>query len=191
MRYLSIGLFLTLAYDGCALFLEGRLLKRGALGTVVATPGFWRPLPLIAEVGGDSAIRYARSFERNAFRGKVTGAAGGLLVVGGLFLTRPARSQGGNDFARLETGAGMTLSGLVLVVQSPRRERRGARTLVEQLTLQPSVTAQLSLSLRLDSAVFRKIKEHVSTTSLRDSLDAESQRRVLELVKWLRNRCPA
>ena len=98
MRHLSIGLPLTLAvgfaapapsraqeptaaptatcaearpaaYDGCALFLEGRLLKRGALGTVIAKPGFWRPLPLIAEVGGDSAVRYARGFERNAFRG--------------------------------------------------------------------------------------------------------------------------
>jgi hypothetical protein len=48
-----------------------------------------------------------------------------------------------------------------------------------------------SLSLEPDSAVFRKIKEHMSTTSFRDSLDAGSQRRVLELVKWLRNRCPA
>ena len=130
MRYLSIGLPLTLAvalaapatsraqeptaspaatcdevssaaYGGCALFLEGRLLKRGALGTVVAKPGFWRPLPLVAEVGGDSAVHYARSFERNAFRGNVTGAAGGLLVAGGLFLARPSRSHGGNEFARL------------------------------------------------------------------------------------------
>jgi hypothetical protein len=155
MRYLSIGLPLTLAvglaapavsraqeptaartatcaeagaaaYDGCALFLEGRLLKRGALGTVVATPGFWRPLPLIAEVGGDSAVRYARSFERNALRGKVTGVAGGLLVVSGLFLTRPARSHGSNDFARLETGAGLTLSGLVLGFVSSSSNRHAA-----------------------------------------------------------------
>ncbi len=48
-----------------------------------------------------------------------------------------------------------------------------------------------SLSPKLDSAAFRRMKEHVSTASVRDSLDADSQRRVLELVKWLRNRCPA
>jgi hypothetical protein len=114
------------AYDGCALFLEGRLLKRGARGTVVATPGFWRPLPLIAEVGGDSAVGYARSFERNAFRGNVTGGAGGLLMLGGLFLARPARSRGGNEFTRFETGAGMMLSGIVLGFVSSSFNRHAA-----------------------------------------------------------------
>jgi hypothetical protein len=155
MRHLSIGLPLTLAvalaaptpsraqdptaaptatcaepipgaYDGCALFLEGRLLKRGALGTVVAKPGFWRPLPLIAEVEGDSAVHYARSFESNAFRGKVAGAAGGLLMAGGLFLARPARSHGDNQFARFETGAGMALSGMVLGFVSSSFNRHAA-----------------------------------------------------------------
>ncbi len=54
------------------------------------------------------------------------------------------------------------------------------------------ITSHLSdsVSLKLDSTAFRRIKKHVST-SFRDSLDAESQRRVLELVKWLRSRCPA
>lgn len=114
------------AYDGCALFLEGHQLKRGALGTVVASPGFWKPLPLLAEVGGDSAVRYARSFEYDAFRGNVTGTAGGLLVAGGLFLARPSRSHGGNEFARLETSAGMILSGLVLGFVSSSFNRRAA-----------------------------------------------------------------
>jgi hypothetical protein len=73
-----------------------------------------------------SGVRYARSFERNALRGKVTGVAGGLLVVSGLFLTRPARSHGSNDFARLETGAGLTLSGLVLGFVSSSFNRHAA-----------------------------------------------------------------
>jgi hypothetical protein len=47
-----------------------------------------------------------------------------------------------------------------------------------------------SLSLRLDSTAFRRMNEHMSSTSVRDPLDADSQRRVLELVKWLRSRCP-
>ncbi len=114
------------AYDGCALFLEGHQLKRGALGTVVASPGFWKPLPLLAEVGGDSAVRYARSFERNAFRSKVTGTAAGLLMLGGLFVARPTRSHGANDFARFETGAGLTLSGLALGFVSSSFNRHAA-----------------------------------------------------------------
>jgi len=108
------------------LFLEGRGLKRGALGTRVAKPGFWRPPPLIAEVGGDSALRYARSFERNSSRGKVTGAAGGLLMLGGLFLARPARSRGRDDFARFETAAGMTVSGMVLGLVSSSFNRHAS-----------------------------------------------------------------
>jgi len=155
MRYLSIGLPLALAvgfaapaasraqeptatptancaeagpaaYAGCALFLEGHLLRRGALGTVVAKPGFWRPLPLIGEVAGDSAVRYARSFERNASRGDVTGAASGLLMLGGLILARPTRSHGGNEFARFETSAGMMLSGIALGFVSSSLNRRAS-----------------------------------------------------------------
>jgi hypothetical protein len=48
------------------------------------------------------------------------------------------------------------------------------------------------VSLKPDSASFRRIREGMITTSSpRDPLDADAQRRVVELVKWLRNRCPA
>jgi hypothetical protein len=43
---------------------------------------------------------------------------------------------------------------------------------------------------RLDTARLRTMKENAVTTSSREPLDAESQRRVLEMVEWLRKRCP-
>src|SRR5262252_1561417 len=115
----------TGSYDACALFLEGRQLKRGSLGTVVATPGYWRPLPLVAEVGGDSAIWYARRFEHNAFRGKNIGTAGALLAFGGLFFIRPSHGRP-PDLARFEAGAGMMLSGMVLGFVSSSFDRHAA-----------------------------------------------------------------
>jgi hypothetical protein len=146
MRYLSIGLPLTLAvglitpsisraqeltalptatcadttagsYDSCALFLDGRRLKQGVQGAVVATPGFWRPLPLTAAVGGDSALFYARRFERYAFRADATRLATGLLMVGGLFVTRPCRFNS-TCGSRFVTGGSMILSGSVLALVS-------------------------------------------------------------------------
>jgi hypothetical protein len=142
MRYLSLGFPLTLAvglttpaasraqeptapptvtcadatpgsYDSCALFLDGQRLKQGVHGAVVATPGFWKPLPLTAAVGGDSARFYARRFERNAFRGDATSIASGLLMVGGLFVTRPCRFNS-TCGSRFVTGGSMILSGSLL-----------------------------------------------------------------------------
>ena len=142
MRYLTIGLQLTLAaglaspalsraqepaalpsatcadakpgsYDNCALFLDGRQLKQGVQGAIVATPGFWKPLPLTAAVGGDSARFYARRFERNAFRGDAARLATGLLMAGGLFVTRPCRFNS-TCGSRFVTGGSMILSGSLL-----------------------------------------------------------------------------
>jgi len=101
------------AYDSCALFLDGRRLKQGVQGAVVATPGFWKPLPLTAAVGGDSALFYARRFERNAIRGDATRAATGLLIVGGLLLTRPCRFNP-TCGSRFLTGGSMMISGSLL-----------------------------------------------------------------------------
>ena len=47
-------------------------------------------------------------------------------MLGGLFAARPARSHGANDFARFETGAGMTLSGLALGLVSSSFNRHAA-----------------------------------------------------------------
>jgi hypothetical protein len=47
-------------------------------------------------------------------------------MLGGLFLARPARSRGGNEFTRFETGAGMMLSGIVLGFVSSSFNRHAA-----------------------------------------------------------------
>src|SRR5262249_50562120 len=79
----------------------------------VARPGFWKPLPLTAAVGGDSARFYARRFERTTVRADMATVGTGLLVVGGLFLTRPCRFAANCSVARLETSGGMKISGVV------------------------------------------------------------------------------
>ncbi len=86
-------------------------------GAVVATPGFWRPLPLAAAVGGDSALFYARRFERKSFRGDATRAATGLLMAGGLLVTRPCRFNS-TCGSRFVIGGSMILSGSLLGIVS-------------------------------------------------------------------------
>ncbi len=47
-----------------------------------------------------------------------------------------------------------------------------------------------SLPARPDAAALRAIADHMKTTTSRDALDSAGQRVVLDLVKWLRARCP-
>src|SRR5262249_35803113 len=100
--------------ESCALFLAGRRLKQGSQGAVVATSGFWRPLPLTANVGGDSAVYYARRFERNDFRAGMVSASTGVLVLSGLLLTRPCRFHSDCGSGRFVTGGSMIISGTIL-----------------------------------------------------------------------------
>lgn len=66
------------SYVRCALWIDGQRVRRGGEGVVVGRPGFFRPLRLTRLVQGDSALHYARGFERNTAR-----AGGfGLLSLG-------------------------------------------------------------------------------------------------------------
>jgi hypothetical protein len=67
-------------YLRCALWIDGSRVRRGAEGVVIAQPGFFRPLRFARHVQGDSAVHYARSFERNA------GRAGGFAALSAAFL---------------------------------------------------------------------------------------------------------
>jgi hypothetical protein len=68
------------SYMRCALWIDGQRVKRGAEGVVVGKPGFFRPLRLTQLVQGDSAMHYARGFERNTAR------AGGFGLLSAAFL---------------------------------------------------------------------------------------------------------
>jgi hypothetical protein len=48
-----------------------------------------------------------------------------------------------------------------------------------------------SVSLGSSPAALRSLKDHMITTSSRDTLSTDAQRHVRELAKWLRDRCPA
>jgi hypothetical protein len=56
------------SYTRCALWIDGPRVRQGAEGVVVGKPGFFRPLRLTRLVQGDSALHYARGFERNNAR---------------------------------------------------------------------------------------------------------------------------
>lgn len=68
------------AYQRCALWLDGRRVRRGVEGAVVAEPGFFSPTRLTRVVEGDSATKYARSYERNTTRSGVFGLLSGLMI---------------------------------------------------------------------------------------------------------------
>ncbi|HEX4936394.1 MAG TPA: hypothetical protein VFV33_24600, partial [Gemmatimonadaceae bacterium] len=56
------------SYTRCALWIDGPRVRQGAEGVVIGKPGFFRPLRLTRLVQGDSALHYARGFERNTAR---------------------------------------------------------------------------------------------------------------------------
>ena len=56
------------SYTRCALWIDGPRVRQGAEGVVIGKPGFFRPMRLTRLVQGDSALHYARGFERNTAR---------------------------------------------------------------------------------------------------------------------------
>lgn len=69
------------AYGRCALMYDRNVIRRGIDGAVVEKPGFLRPIRLERLVVGDSAKRYAASYERNGRRASILGIVGGALML--------------------------------------------------------------------------------------------------------------
>ena len=63
-------------YRRCALWDDGTRIRRGEEGVVVAAPRFLAPIAMTRAVRGDSAMAYARLYERRAKQG------GALVIVG-------------------------------------------------------------------------------------------------------------
>jgi hypothetical protein len=70
------------SYQRCALWLDGRRVRRGADGAVVGEPGFFSPLRLTRIVEGDSALTEARRFERSTATSGVFGLLSALSLSG-------------------------------------------------------------------------------------------------------------
>lgn len=71
-------------YSRCALWLERSRVRRGQEGEVIATRSLLRPMPLTRILAGDSALAYARVYERNARKANVFGLIGLGLEVGAI-----------------------------------------------------------------------------------------------------------
>lgn len=74
------------AYARCALWVDGRSVRRGLGGDVVARPGFFRPARLTRLVAGDSARVQAARYEVNSARATLLSTASGLLVLASLLV---------------------------------------------------------------------------------------------------------
>ena len=70
------------SYMRCALWIDGQRVRRGGEGVVAGRPGFFRPLRLTPLVQGDSAVHYARGFERNTARAGGFALLSAALVLG-------------------------------------------------------------------------------------------------------------
>lgn len=70
------------AYQRCALWLDGRRVRRGVEGAIVGEPRFFSPLRLTRLVEGDSAIAQARRFERNTAVSGLFGLLSALAFAG-------------------------------------------------------------------------------------------------------------
>ena len=70
------------AYQRCALWLDGRRVRRGVDGGVVGEPRFFSPLRLTRLVEGDSALAQARRFERNTATSGFFGLLSALSLAG-------------------------------------------------------------------------------------------------------------
>jgi hypothetical protein len=69
-------------YRRCALWIEGAKVRRGESGAVVGRPGFFRPIRMTQLVAGDSAMSYARTFERRSRQSSTLLFVGGMMMAG-------------------------------------------------------------------------------------------------------------
>src|SRR5262245_4800449 len=68
-------------YARCALWLEGRSLRRGTDAVPIARHGLFWPVRLTPYLMGDSARSYGQVYDRNARRANVLGLASVVLAV--------------------------------------------------------------------------------------------------------------
>lgn len=128
-------------YRRCALWLDGRRVRRGAEGAVVAEPGFFMSPRLTGIVEGDSAMAQARAFERNSNRSIVFGVLSGLMFVGAwsvaeAFDCRPDPTFGfctttDDNYGLAAAGllVGGIVSGIASTVLQQRANRAAARAI--------------------------------------------------------------
>ena len=120
-------------YERCGLWLDGMRLRRGSMGEAVARVGFFRAMPLVANVLGDSARQQARLYERSTRRANTYFATSMALQIAAFVVLRSYDCQpsfGGcaahrdpHDLGFL----GLTVAALGFTVASSRATIRARR----------------------------------------------------------------
>lgn len=81
------------SYARCALWFNGRSLRRGTGENVIARAGLFRPMPLARHLIGDSARWYGQSYERNVRRANVLNFAGAAISLAGIVVLNSYRCE--------------------------------------------------------------------------------------------------
>ena len=104
------------AYHRCALLFEGNKVRRGSDGVVVAGQGLFGPPHLTELVAGDSAMRYARLFERRSKQSMALVVIGAVVMMGSTAAAECGGSYSGcaYDWGLKSTGFNVLLGGAVL-----------------------------------------------------------------------------
>jgi reactive intermediate/imine deaminase len=99
----------------------------------VARARFFRPIPLAANVLGDSARQYARSYERNSKRGSLLYLTGVAFQVGAVMAAQAFHCRPDPPFGctereeRVWAFAGLSLAGLGFTIASIRAMQKAGR----------------------------------------------------------------
>ena len=127
-------------YQRCALWMDGRRVRRGADGAVVGEPGFFSPLRLTRLVEGDSAVAHAARFERNTAGAGLFGFLSALSFAGAVITTEAYDCEPNslgictNDDDAVSTGviaflAGGIVTGIISGVMQTRAARAANRAI--------------------------------------------------------------
>jgi hypothetical protein len=115
------------SYDACALRQDRSAIRRGLAGEKVANIGVFSATDLSAIVRGDSAIAFARVFNREFNHGNRM-VWGGLVLTEGALITVIARMHDDQHFAAPESAlVGVAVGGFV-ISQLGSRSLKRART---------------------------------------------------------------
>lgn len=124
-------------YELCALRNDGLVVRQGATGLVVARPGAFRGFALTPLVAGDSALAYARIFERQELRAREFRLAAGAIMLGSGFvlLSRHGVEQHGGFRAdkRIPIALSLQAVGLALTFPASIYSRRATQSLSTSL----------------------------------------------------------
>src|SRR4051812_27817207 len=119
------------SYLQCALLFDGGRVHRGAASEVILRPGFMSPMALSRVVAGDSALHYARRYERDWKRGNgfllsSVALMGGAFVLAHHSSCNPYRRCDNYSDAQVGAMLGMAVGGLATEIVGVRALNRAS-----------------------------------------------------------------